>query len=108
MKMEILQMIWSMAVQKLPILGIITANTMALLLAVNIVIEAVEAVAALTTSKADDEAVKKIKAIKDKVIAVLEFLPHTNVPLTAGVIVATKWLVKGGKVLAAAVKAWKE
>lgn len=92
---------------QIKILGEITAQTLSVLIGVGLIIECVELIAAMTASKKDDEAVAKIKAIKDKVIAVLEVIPHANIPVAAGILKMLEWIRKGAAVLKAVLSALK-
>jgi hypothetical protein len=55
-------------------------------------IELVEAVTKLTASTADDELAAKIKSIRDKVLPILEVLPHANIPVAAWIATAADWI----------------
>ena len=98
----IIQMIVQLIGQKFPILLTLTGYILASLVVVSPLIELVELVAKLTPSPKDDEAVSKVKVVAQKIIPVLEALPHVNLPVA-------KWLVVGAKLIrkgAAALKAW--
>lgn len=89
-------------------LGELTAHALALLVGMGLIIECVELIAAMTASKKDDAAVAKIKAIKDKVIAVLEIIPHANIPVASGILKLLAWIRKGAAVLKAMLLAMKD
>lgn len=106
--MEYLSMIASFLVAKFPLLAQYGAQAIAVCMLVGLLIEGVEVVAALTASKKDDEAVAKIKSVKDKVIGVLEVIPHANIPVAPVILKLMAAVGKGVKVLKAAVGAFKE
>jgi hypothetical protein len=106
--MELIQMIAAVLVAKLPVLGEIGANALAICLAMNLVIELAEALVALTASVADDAVVAKVKALRNKVLPILEIIPHTNVPVAAGIEKAIRLVAKVVKIAMAALKAAKE
>lgn len=57
-------------------------------------IELIEAVTKLTASTADDAVAAKIKSIRDKILPILEILPHANIPVAAWMETAVTWIKK--------------
>lgn len=109
--MDVLDLIKPFAallVAKLPILGVIAANGVAAMVAVGLLIEIVEAVAAVTANKKDDAVAAKIKVIKDKVLMVLEIIPHMNIPVVAAIVSASKALAKALAIVKAMIAAAKD
>lgn len=106
--LEILKPFAAILVAKLPLFGVIAANGIAAMIAVGLLCEVVEVIAAATATKKDDEAVAKIKAIKDKVLVVLEVLPHVNVPVVGAFKVISKFLGKALAVVKAIVGVIKD
>lgn len=105
--MEYLAMVAQFLIAKFPMLAAYGANALAVCMGVGLLIEGAEVVAALTASKKDDAAVAKIKAIKDKVIAVLEIIPHANIPVAPVILKVLAAVGKGVSVLKAAIGAFK-
>jgi hypothetical protein len=93
--------------QKVPVLSAIAANGLAGLIAVGLLIEVVEVIASLTATSKDDALVAKAKALRDKIVPILEIFPHMNIPVAAGlgkfanvlkkVLGGLKGLIKGVK-----------
>lgn len=98
--MEGLVLLAQMVIDKFPIIGVIGAYGVVLVTGIGVLIEIVEVVAKLTPSQKDDEAIEKAKALKKKVIGVLELLPHVNIPIAPvvlKVIEVLKKIAKGAK-----------
>ena len=102
--MDMLKFVADFLVAKFPILGTIGANALAIAFAVNVLIEAVEVVVALTPSKKDDDMAAKVKGMLAKAIPYIEYLPHTNVPIAPVVLAVTKMVGKIAKAIIGAVK----
>ncbi|OPZ24608.1 MAG: hypothetical protein BWZ03_00083 [bacterium ADurb.BinA186] len=100
--MEYLTILAQMLIDKLPVIGIITANGVVLVTGVGVLIEIVEVIAKLTPSQKDDEIVSKAKKIRDKVVPILELIPHVNLPVAPVILKAISLLgkflkfIKGG------------
>lgn len=105
--LEFLKPLAAFIVAKVPVLGVIAANGVAAMIAVGLFAEIVEVVALLTASKKDDEIAAKIKKVKDKVLVVLEMLPHVNVPVVGFILGASKFLGKALEIIKAIVSAIK-
>lgn len=84
-----------MVISKLPWLPEVVGYIIVSMVIVSPLIELLEAAAKLTekTTK-DDEVVAKIKSIRDKVLPVLEALPHVNIPVVAIVAKIAEWIKK--------------
>lgn len=105
--LQFLAPIAAFLVSKVPVLGTIAANGVGAMIAVGLIAEIVEIVAAITATKKDDVVAAKIKAVKDKVLAVLEIFPHVNLPVAAILIAAIKALGKAKDIIAAIIAAVK-
>jgi hypothetical protein len=92
---------------KVPALSMYSAQGIAALIAVGLLVEIFELIASYTASKADDELAVKIKKIREKVLAVLEIIPHANIPVASFIMKATKFLAKVLKIGKAASDAAK-
>jgi len=84
---------------KLPWLPEVTGYVIVSMVIVSPLIELIEAITKLTASTADDAVAAKIKSIRDKVLPVLEVLPHVNIPVAAWVSKAAEWIKKLVEVL---------
>ena len=93
---------------KIPMLGTIGASGIAICMVVGILIEIVEAVAKLTPTPKDDEAAAKIKKVKDGIIAVLEVIPHANIPIASGLEKAIKLGAKLASAVKGAIQGWMQ
>lgn len=84
---------------KLPWIPEVVGYVIVSMVIVSPLIELVEAIAKLTASKADDELAAKIKSIRDKVLPILEALPHVNIPVATWMSKAVEWIKKIVEVL---------
>lgn len=92
--MDYVMIAMNFLVAKFPVLSVIGANTLAIMLTANLLIEGLEAVAKLTPTAKDDDFLAKAKEYAAKAIPFVELIPHVNIPLTAGVIKATEIIKK--------------
>jgi hypothetical protein len=88
--MESVNSIVGFLIGKYPVFANIGAYSIVLMGGVMALIEACEGVVLLTESKKDDEILGKVKMVAKKMIPVLEMLPHVNLPLAQGALVAVK------------------
>lgn len=104
----ILGMIVSVLGSKMPWLPAVGSAAIAGMALISALIELVEILAALTATTKDDELIKKAKAIKAKIIPILEVLPHANIPVAAGLGKIMAFLGKLIPSVKAAIEAWKK
>lgn len=68
------------------IVGTIVAYLLLMIPVVTLLIEVAQAVVTITISSKDDVLVAKVKAAWDKILPVLEVLPHVNLPIAPGIV----------------------
>lgn len=86
-------------VGKLPWIPEVVGYVIVSMVIVSPLIELLEAVSKLTASTKDDELAAKVKSIRDKVLPILEALPHVNIPVATWMAKAVEWIKKIVEVL---------
>lgn len=86
-------------VSKLPWLPEAVGYIILSMVIISPLIELLEGISKLTASTKDDELAAKVKSIRDKVLPILEALPHVNIPVATWMSKAVEWIKKIVEVL---------